>query len=67
MNNNYEKSYLNAYQVVRAVLETAERSLQSPHPLWLELNDLIEICDRMEKDLQIANSTNAFKQIKDPT
>ena len=67
MNEQFAKSYLDAYQVVRAVLETAEHSLQTPHPLWSELNDLIEVCERMERELQIANPTNAFKLIKDPT
>ena len=60
------KSYLYAYQVVRSVLETAEQSLQTPHPLWSSLNELIEVCDRMEKELQIANPTDAFKHKKEP-
>lgn len=58
-------NYADAYRVVRAVLETAEITLQTPHPLWSDLNDLIEVCDRMERELQIANPTNAFKQQKD--
>ena len=58
---NFKQLYENAYSVVRAVLETAETQLVSPHPLWSQLNELIEVCDRMEKTLDIANPTNAFK------
>jgi hypothetical protein len=56
-----KQRYEHAYRVVREVLETAETSLESPHPLWMSLNELIEVCDGMEKQLDIANPTSAFK------
>lgn len=59
---DFQKSYLDAYQTVRAVLEIAEHKLETPHSLWSELNELIEVCDRMERELKIANPTNAFKK-----
>ena len=58
---NFKELYENAYWIVRAVLETAETHLVSPHPLWSQLNELIEVCDGMEKRLDIANPTDAFK------
>ena len=59
---DFEQLYAHAYRTVRAVLENAEWSLTSPHPLWSELNELIEVCDAMEKALDIPNPTDAFKQ-----
>ena len=59
--SDFAKLYLDAYWVVRSVLETAEHSLQTPHPLWSELNELIEICDRMEKELEIENTLDSFR------
>ena len=63
--SDFQKSYLDAYWVIRAVLETAEHGLSSPHCLWSNLNELIEVCDRMEQELNIANPTDAFKHTKE--
>lgn len=62
MSDNFKSLYLDAYWVVRAVLELAEYGLKSPHPLWSQLNELIEVCDTMEKSLNIANRTDSFKK-----
>ena len=61
--NDFRQAYEDAYWIVRQVLETAEFALVSPHPLWSELNELIEVRDRMEKILKIANPSNAFPLI----
>jgi hypothetical protein len=61
---DYKQLYEHAYYNIRAVLEIAEYELVSPHPLWSSLNELIETCDTMEKTLNIANPTNAFKYEK---
>jgi hypothetical protein len=58
--NDLKQSYNHAYWIVRQVLEVAEKSLESPHPLWGFLNELIEVRDRMEKDLDIPNKSGAF-------
>jgi hypothetical protein len=44
-----------AYWNIRATLETAKSSLESPHPLWGFLNELREDIDRMEKLLDVPN------------
>lgn len=62
---DYKKLYEQAYWNVRAVLEDADLNLQSPHPLWSTLNELIETCDTMEKTLEIANPTDSFKYEKE--
>ena len=57
---DFQQAYEDAYWIVRAVLETASFSLTSPHPLWGDLNELIEVRDRMEKTLDIANPSDVF-------
>ena len=57
---DFKQAYEDAYWVLRAVIETASFSLTSPHPLWGELNELIEVRDRMEKTLDIANRSDIF-------
>lgn len=60
--NDFRQRYEDAYWVVRKVLENACFSLESPHTLWSDLNELIEVCDSMERVLEIANPTDAFKR-----
>lgn len=43
------------YWNVRHVLECANGVLPSPHPLWSELNELMETCSSFEKILDIPN------------
>lgn len=43
------------YWNVRHVLECANACLVSPHPLWSELNELMETCSSFEKILDILN------------
>ncbi len=43
------------YWNVRRTLETAQLCLTSPHPLWSELNELMETCTWLERVLEIAN------------
>ena len=57
---NFKQAYEDAYWVLRAVIETASISLTSPHPLWGELNELVEVRDRMERTLDIANRSDVF-------
>ena len=51
------KDYEYAYWKVRAVLEDAKFNLPSPHPMWGNLNELIEVLDRMEQVLDIPNGS----------
>jgi hypothetical protein len=48
---NLETVYWN----LRAVLEVAQDTLQSPHELWGYLNECFEDIDRIEQSLGIAN------------
>lgn len=43
------------YWKIRATLTVANAMLQSPHPLWSELNELIESMDSLENCLDIPN------------
>lgn len=49
------------YRNVRAVLETAQAALVEPHPLWSDLNEIMEQMPRIEKDLGIVNCWESTK------
>ena len=49
------------YWQVRAVLETAQSALIEPHPLWSDLNELMEQMQPIEKELGIANGWESTK------
>ena len=57
MNNDLLKHYEHAYWKIRAVLENAHDNLRSPHVLWGDLNELLEVLDGMEKRLSIPNGS----------
>lgn len=44
-----------AYWTARKVLEMADDTLVSPHPLWAELNELSEVLLWAERLLEIPN------------
>ena len=43
------------YWKIRAVLQTSKDFLESPHPLWSDVNELPEICAELEIILNIPN------------
>lgn len=51
------KEYEYAYWKIRYVLEDAIWMLPSPHPMWGNLNELIEVLDEMEERLNIPNGS----------
>ena len=53
-----QKHYEHAYWKIRAVLEDAEHDLPSPHPMWGNLNELLEVLDGMEDLLDIPNGSH---------
>ena len=57
MSTDLSKHYEHAYWKIRAVLENAHDNLPSPHVLWGDLNELLEVLDGMEKLLNIPNGS----------
>lgn len=52
---NKDKMLEHIYWDLRAALETAQLTLHEPHPLWSELNELMESMPSLEKQLDISN------------
>lgn len=53
--NRYKEFTKRAYWNMRAAIESAQHCLISPHPLWSELNEIMENLDGAEKLLDIPN------------
>ena len=62
MNNNQMLEVI--YWNLRAALDTAQLTLHEPHPLWNDLNELMESMPRLEDYLDIPNGWESTKLVE---
>jgi hypothetical protein len=60
---NSDKMLEHIYWNLRAALDTAQLTLHEPHPLWSDLNELMESMPRLENYLAIPNGWESTKLV----
>ena len=60
---NSDKLLEHIYWNLRSALDIAQLTLHEPHPLWSELNELMESMPRLEDYLDIPNGWESTKLV----
>jgi hypothetical protein len=60
---NSDKMLEHIYWNLRAALDSAQLTLHEPHPLWSELNELMESMPTLENYLDISNCWESIKLV----
>ena len=60
---NSDQMLEHIYWNLRAALDTAQLTLHEPHPLWSDLNELMESMPTLEDYLDIPNGWESTKLV----